>query len=235
MAILFSVLLLNKIVKLLSIQGRNEYSKQEWFASLLPFSLVAVAGTLNNELATVFLGLLGSDESIGYFKVAMQGIIVLALGLQAVNTVSGPRIARMYRLGQFSETQKLLRKSARLSFISSVPLAVFLMIFGSDLIKILFGDAYLLAANLLAILCIGQIVNVSMGSVGLVLNMTGNEKRTLRAQVITIIVTVILLSILIPFFEATGAAISVSIGLAVWNFIMAYDVYRLTGLKTWIH
>ena len=119
----------------------------------------------------------------------------------------------------------------KLSVLSSVPFALLFICFGDSLIAFLFGEAYLPAAKLLTILCIGQVVNVCMGSVGLVLNMTGNEKRTLRAQFITLILTVILLVALIPMFEAVGAAIAVSLGLICWNVIMAFDVYRLTGLK----
>ncbi|MEZ9006728.1 polysaccharide biosynthesis C-terminal domain-containing protein [Vibrio sp. 10N.247.311.59] len=62
----------------------------------------------------------------------------------------------------------------------------------------------------------------------------GNERSTLRAQLITLALTVVLLLTLIPLFQATGAAIAVSVGLVCWSVIMAFDVYRLTGLKTWI-
>ncbi|CAH6904365.1 Polysacc_synt_C domain-containing protein [Vibrio chagasii] len=234
-AVVLSIFLLNWLVNQLNIKGKPSYAKREWQSSLLPFTILTVVGTMNNELATVFLGFLGSEEAIGYFKVAMQGITLLALGLQAVNTVSGPRIAGMYKQGKVDQTQVLLKQSVKLSVLSSVPFAIVLIFFGELLIKFLFGEAYLPAAELLTILCIGQIINVCMGSVGLVLNMTGNEKRTLRAQFITLILTVILLGALIPMFQAVGAAIAVSLGLVCWNVIMAFDVYRLTGLKTWIH
>lgn len=234
-AVVLSMCLLKWLVKQLNIKGQPRYAKREWRSALLPFTILTVVGTMNNELATVFLGFLGNEEAIGYFKVAMQGITLLALGLQAVNTVSGPRIAGMYKQGKISETQAVLKQSVKLSVFSSVPFALLLIFFGDSLVTLLFGEAYLPAAELLTILCIGQIVNVSMGSVGLVLNMTGNEKRTLRAQFITLILTVILLITLIPMLQAVGAAIAVSLGLVCWNVIMAFDVYRLTGLKTWIH
>ncbi|WP_272159105.1 polysaccharide biosynthesis C-terminal domain-containing protein, partial [Vibrio algivorus] len=88
--------------------------------------------------------------------------------------------------------------------------------------------------SLLTILCIGQVVNVCMGSVGLVLNMTGNERASLKAQGITLVITTTLLCTLVPFYQEIGAAVAISIGLVSWNIIMAFDVYRLTGLKTWL-
>ena len=234
-AALLSIILLTSLVKRLNIKGKHCYSNREWILALFPFMVLTVVGTMNNELATIFLGFFGTEEAIGYFKVAMQGVTLIALGLQTVNAVSGPKIAAMYKQGMRGETQALLKQSVRLSILSSLPFALIFIFFGDWLIKSMFGESYLPAVELLVILCIGQVVNVCMGSVGLVLTMTGYEKQALRAQVITILLTITLLIILIPIFQATGAAIAVSLGLICWNFIMAFDVYRLTGLKTWIH
>ncbi|WP_102373162.1 oligosaccharide flippase family protein [Vibrio breoganii] len=234
LGVVLSYLLLKHVAKSVTVTGKAQFQVKRWQKALLPFTVLTIVGTMNNELATLFLGVLGSEEAIGYFKVAMQGITLLALGLQAVNTVSGPRIAGLYRQNKIEETQKLLTQSVKLSVLSSVPFALLLIIFGEELVSLLFGRDYLPAAGLLTILCVGQIVNVCMGSVGLVLNMTGNERSTLRAQFITLALTVVLLLTLIPLFQATGAAIAVSVGLVSWNVIMAFDVYRLTGLKTWI-
>ncbi len=226
------------LTKVLDSRGSHKEAKfrvKHWQYSLLPFTVLTIVGTMNNELATVFLGLLGSETDVGYFRVAMQAITLLALGLQAVNTVSGPRIASLYKQGKFEETQKLLTTSVRLSAASSIPFAILLILFSDVLVNLLFGHEYQSAASIIRILCVGQIVNVCMGSVGLVLNMTGNEKLTLKAQFTTLIITIILLVTLIPLFQAKGAAYAVSIGLIIWNVIMAYDVYKTTGFKPWLH
>jgi O-antigen/teichoic acid export membrane protein len=73
-----------------------------------------------------------------------------------------------------------------------------------------------------------------MGSVGLVLHMTNNVKYCLRSLLITLFISVILLIVLIPRYSAIVAAIAVSIGLIIWNVLMAIDVWKLTKLKTWI-
>jgi O-antigen/teichoic acid export membrane protein len=109
------------------------------------------------------------------------------------------------------------------------------LIFKGDwIIVILFGKEFAAASTALSILCLGQIVNVLMGSVGLVLNMTGNEKSTLRGVSITLVLNIILLAILIPPYKEVGAAIAVCASMICWNLILAYDAYRLTKLKTWL-
>lgn len=233
-AVLLSFILFVSVLRSDNVHSEPSYQIERWHKALLPFAVLTVVGTMNSELATVMLGFLGSEESVGYFRVAMTGTTLLAIGLQAVNAVSGPRIASMYRQQNLEGTQEILSQSVKLGAVSSVPFAILLILFGEFLISLLFGKDYAPAANLLSILCIGQIFNVCMGSVGLVLNMTGNEKYTLRAQLITLVLTVGLLVGLIPPYQATGAAIAVSVGLVCWNVIMAFDVYRLTGLKTWL-
>lgn len=207
---------------------------KRWHSALLPFTLLAVISTLNNELASVMLGFLGSEEAVGYFKVSLQGVTLLSIGLTAINTVTGPNIARLYKKQDLEGMQKLLKRSVRLSVITAIPFALFLIIFGDWIVLFLFGKEYLPASDLLTILCLGQIVNVLMGSVGLVLQMTGNEKKAVKSLIFTFLLNVIFLYILVPSYGGYGAAISTTLTMIVWNFIMAYEVYSTTRLKTWI-
>lgn len=228
-----SAILIKLKLKLKNKAYESEYSLKKWHKSLLPFTLMALIGTLNTELATIVLGASSNNESVAYFKVAMQAISLIVLGLTSVNTVIMPNVARLYKQGDLKQTQLLLTKSVRLSTLVSFPIIITLIVFGEPLIKLLFGGDYLDAYPLLVILCFGQCFNVLMGSVGLVLNMTGNENSALKALLITLGINVASLLILVPLYGAIGAAIAVSLGLVCWNVLMAIDVWRYTKLKTW--
>ncbi|MCL1049568.1 flippase [Shewanella abyssi] len=233
-AFFVSAILLNNTIKSNAHKCAPEYTIKKWYASLLPFTIMTFIATLNTELASVLLGWLVDNESVAYFKVAMQAVALIALGLHSVNAVIMPNIARLYKKGDLQETQALLTKSVRLSSLVSLPIIFFLIIFGEFAISLLFGKDYLAAYPILVILCFGQLVNVLMGSVGLVLNMTGNEKSTLKSLFITLLLNLILLAVLIPMYGAIGAAIAVSLSLVCWNVLMAIDVWKLTKLKTWL-
>lgn len=233
--LLLSILILKSLSKKYSILAKPVKKSKIWSRALFPFAILTLVGTMNNELGTIFLGFFSHEEDVAFFKVATQAILVLVIGLQAVNAVSGPRIAALYKQGDLHEMQVVLKQSVRLSFVSSLPCMIALLLFGDKLIVFFFGSEYLPAYDLILILMLGQVFNICMGSVGLVLNMTGNEKVTLRAQAFTLILTVFLLIVTIPYLQGLGAAIAISLGLISWNILMAIDVYRLTGLKTWIH
>ena len=233
-AVILSSVLLRRVGSPDIRNAISNYHFSKWHRALLPFTLMAFITGMNTEFASVLLGFLGDTESVGYFKVAMQGVGLIALGLGAVNTVTAPNIARLYKSGDLAATQLLISKSVRLSCVSSVPIALLLIFKGEWIISQLFGAEYLPAAKILSILCVGQIFNVLMGSVALVLNMTGHERRALRAVAITLILNVVLLVILIPPYKEQGAAISVTISVICWNMLMAIDAYRLTSLKPWL-
>ncbi|GAM58794.1 polysaccharide biosynthesis [Vibrio ishigakensis] len=210
-----------------------KYEIRSWHKALLPFTMLAFIGTLNTEIVSVLIGYIVGHEHVGYFKVAMQAILLVSLALTAINTVIMPNVARLYKKGDLVSTQQLLTKSVRLSTLISLPIILFLLVFGDTAIDFLFGSEYLPAYPILIVLCIGQLCGVCMGSVGLVLNMTGNEKETLKFIIITLLLNVILLTILLPHFGALGGAYSVSICLVFLNTTLAVKTRNITGLKTW--
>lgn len=233
-AFLLSFILLKRTRKLHSY-SHSEYKVKSWHLSLLPFTVMAFITTINTELATVLLGSIASHESVAYFKVATQAVALVSLGLAAMNAVIMPNVARFYKKGDIKQTQKLLTESVRVSTIISLPIVLVLFFFGKFLILNLFGETYTESYPIMVILCLGQTVNVLMGSVGTVLYMTNNEHSALKIIIFSLIVNILLMIILIPLYGAIGAAISVSICMVIWNALMAYQVKKITNLKTWLN
>ncbi|WP_114765995.1 polysaccharide biosynthesis C-terminal domain-containing protein [Vibrio rhodolitus] len=210
------------------------YMFKDWSINLIPFGIMSLIANINMELAPILLGALDDYSSVAYFKVALQAVSLISVSLYAVNSVIMPNIARSFTEGNISKTQFYITQSVRISSIVSVPVLILLIFFGNTIIDMVFGEEYIRAYPLIIILSAGQIVNVLMGSAAVVLNMTGHENSALRSLAVSLVVNVIAMFLLIPNYGAMGAAISVSIGLTVWNVLMAISVYRLTGLYSFI-
>lgn len=213
---------------------KPSFNNTIWIRSIIPFSAMTFMASLNAEVASPILGLLVSKESVAYYKVAIQAVALVALGLSSINSILMPSVARSYKLGDMFGSQELITQSVRLSTLISMPIIFILIFFGDFLINYFFGVAYNQAYYVLVVLCVGQLINVMMGSVGTILCMTGNEKSAIKTLLFALILNVFLLLLLSPKYGEIGAAISVSTSLIVWNFLMAIDVYKLTRLKTWI-
>ena len=224
--------LINSKTKYLS-SVKPKYKIKDWSYTLVPFAIITIVGTLSSEIATVILGVIGSKESISYFKVAIQATALISLGLGVVNTIIAPQIARFYKALEMNEAQALLDKSVRFSCFISIPICISLILFGDIFISILFGVEYSEAIHPLRILCIGQMVNCFMGSVGFVSNMTGNERASLKFSIIALIINVFLQIVLIPIYGAIGAAVSIVISLSFWNVCLGLYIKSRIGLVTW--
>ncbi|MCH8532912.1 MAG: flippase [Saccharospirillum sp.] len=232
MAFLFGLVVLHKALPNEVRQSPPLYTLKPWGLSLLPLSLFSGMKLMDAQITTLFLGLLTTVEEVGYFRVAVTGASLVAIGLMAVNMALAPQIARLYRAGEIDKLQRIITMSTRAVLVASVPVAIIFIFWGKELISWVFGEAYIEAAPALAILCIGQLVNTSVGSVALVLNMTGHEKQTIKGIVIALFLNIALSLILIPNYGLIGGAIASMTSLTVWNLILVWLTYKHTGLKT---
>jgi O-antigen/teichoic acid export membrane protein len=213
-------------------QALPHYQHFEWGRALMPFFLLAAVGTLNGQLGILALGWLGTNEDVATFKVAVSGAMLVMSSLSIVNMVIGPHITRAHRDNDLLRLQRFSRQSARAALAVSLPFAVLLIFFGGPIIEILYGGAYRSTATLpLAILAFGQLVNVAFGSVGLFLTMCGFERDTLIGQTSALLVNFIAAALLIPYLGAVGAALSVVIGIVVWNVILTIRFLQRLGFR----
>ena len=95
-----------------------------------------------------------------------------------------------------------------------------------------FGAAFGSGADALAILAAAQVVNVSMGSVAQILNMTGHEGDAARGMAVSTVTNVVLNLAFIPPWGMKGAAVATGISLILWNVLLAKAVHRRLKLRT---
>lgn len=215
-----------------SLLSRPDYRHRAWLVALLPFTLISLVGTFNAQIGIVLLGFLGTDEAVGALRVAERGAQFVALSLGLVNMVISPHIVKTFKEGNTQRLQQLSRQSARGALLIAFPIGLVLIVFGKSIIELVFGGAYIESAYLpMVILVVGQLFNVAMGSVGILLVMSGYERMTLWGQMAGLGAVVISAAILIPLFQVIGAAIAIAIGLGVWNTMLGYSVFKYLKIR----
>jgi O-antigen/teichoic acid export membrane protein len=106
------------------------------------------------------------------------------------------------------------------------------LIIGSQWFLLLFGRDFTGGQTPLTILCIGQLVNAAMGSVGYLLIMTGHGRDAAVGIAAGAGVNLLLSALLIPHWGVNGAAAASAIGLIVWNVVLAVFVWKRIGILT---
>ena len=164
-------------------------------------------------------------------QVALQLVTLVVIGLAAVNSPLQPRLSAALARQKTDEAQKLLTEAARLGTGVATVAALVLIPFAPQIVA-LFGPEYQEAANVLRIVVLGQLINAMAGSCGITLNAGGYQSITLLGVIVALIVNSILCWLLIPHWQALGAAVALSASLLVWNVMLAVAARRKLGLYT---
>ncbi|MEJ2621693.1 MAG: oligosaccharide flippase family protein [Candidatus Thiodiazotropha sp.] len=204
------------------ISTSPQYLDREWGKALWPFMLMVTVSTLNSQIGVLVLGWLGDHADVGLLRVAQSGSMLVVLSLTIVNIVIGPYVARAHRAGDIRQMMALSRQSAFAAITVALPIALPLIFLGGPVVRLIYGEAYVDGVTLpLAILSGAELINVSFGSVGLFLVMSGYERDTLIGHFSALIGNAIAAFVLIPSMGVIGAAVASAIGLVTWNLVLA--------------
>lgn len=227
-----SFLLLKARPRPVSAGPEPEYQAVYWRNAAFPLALLAGLQLINQQTDILLLGIIQTDGDVGVYRVVFQVATLVIFGLQAMNQVLQPYYARMYAQGEMARLQRLVTFSARVILLIAIPPVIVMTAFGGPLLEWVFGAEYRAGATALAILAAGQLVNAGMGSVGMLLNMTGHERDTVKGIGIAAFCNVVLNLVLIPPFGIEGAAAATALTLVIWNLILRAFVKRRLGIET---
>lgn len=208
------------------------FENRRWLRSVLPLSFVGGMMVINSNADVLMLGWLQGNTETGIYRVAAQGAMLVSFSLMAINMVIGPYISRLYTQGRKHDLQKMLAWGTRAIFGVALPVALVFILFGEQILALVFGGEYVPGAGPMAILCAGQLINAAAGSVGFVLNMTGHERDTAKGVGAAAVANLVLNAVLIPPYGMTGAAVATATSMVIWNVLLVWFVYRRTGLNS---
>lgn len=205
--------------------------------ALLAYSLpTAMAGTLGNYMPLVdrfFLGALRTDAEVGTYQVVSQFPIPFIILLTAFNVVLAPMAADLYHRGSHDELHRLFRISTKWGLYLSLPYFLLIVFAGKELILLVFGPAYLPGHQPLMILATAGLFNVGTGAVGILLTMTGHQKRWLAITGVSLVANVGLNLVLVPRFGMVGAAFATGLSMSAMMLVGVAQVWSV--LRLWAY
>jgi O-antigen/teichoic acid export membrane protein len=173
-------------------------------------SFIVLSRMLVDWIVLISLSLSHSVVETGQFRTAWQITSLIALIFTTFDTVSGPRIAAAWRVGEIAQIRTILRQAIKTMCVLSAPLFLAIFLFPEWLLG-LFGPEFVAGASALRLLALGQLVNIVSGPLGSVLLMTGEERWSARISVASLPLLGILCVTIIPAWGLNGAAITTSL------------------------
>ena len=201
-----------------------------WVRTALPLWGMALMGILLNRLDILMLGAMVGTEASGIYTAVTRLAELTAFGLMAVNAFIAPRVAELFRAGKHAELQQLITWSARGIAVVTLLGASTFALFGEFALG-LFGSDFRHGYGALMLLLLGQLVNGLCGSVGLILTMTGHERRAAWIMCWSAVLNAVLNAVLIPMWGMVGAAAATAVTLVIWNVWMLVVVVRTLRLN----
>lgn len=216
-AFLIGMVLLWQVMPKTLRDVKPTYNKRYWINSTVPLAFISGMWVINNRASLVISGLFVTSSEVGTYRAASQMALLISSGLQAMTMVVAPQFARYYANKDMAQLQRVATYSARIVFALTLPVVIAFFIWGQPIIKIVFGVEFIQAYSPMIILSVGQLINAAAGSAASLLNMTGNERETARALLLSVIMNIILHFLLVPTWGTTGAAIASAFAMIVWN------------------
>jgi len=208
---------------------KSQY-KSNWSSAALLLFFQGFIAFLNTKFDILLLNEYCTKEEIAYYSISVKIAALMGLMMVTVNLVIGPEISRLYNQNNITKLEMLLSRSIKLTFGLTLPVALFLVLFG-QLVLSLFGKEFVVGYPVLVIFIFVALVNIGAGAVGNILNMTGYEKHVFYGVLISLIFNIALNFTLIPLFGIIGAAISTGTAIIVWNVILWWFVKQKIGIN----
>ena len=187
---------------------------------ILTLMLSSLAASLYSKVDITMLSLLGDAASVGYYTTAYKVILLVLTVATSFSAVFFPRLSRS-RYSAPSDFGQYLSAALRGLLLLTVPGTIGLMLVAEDLTAVLFGEAFLPAAQALLVmapmvlirgcgdlLCYQAIISA------------GEEKRLISARIFAGLANIGLNWLLIPRLGHSGAALATLISEAVVNGIL---------------
>ena len=203
-----------------------KFEVHHWIRGALPFMVLAGVNVVMQQIDLIMVGMLTTARDVGVYSVVSRIATLVPVGLLVINPVIAPQIARFHDAGDVASLQRLVTYAARASLLLALPFFVFLVLGGGWVLSTVYGHSFSYGNQALVILLIGQLFNAAMGSVGLILNMTGNAWYSASGLGFAAGTNIALNLALIPPYGIVGAAMATTVSLCMWNTLLAIGVYR---------
>ncbi len=179
------------------------------------------------------VGAFMAAEDVALYGAAWKLVSLVALPLTFVGAAVQPFIAELNVTGERARLQNALRGAATLAGLPTLVVLIVFIVFGADILGLVYGEHYSQASLILAILSGGQAVKVWTGTSGQVLSFTGHQRQLMTLTLITGVVGAGMMLAAVQLWGLVGVAIAASAARAVQNLSEWILVRRLTGL--WTH
>jgi O-antigen/teichoic acid export membrane protein len=174
----------------------------------------------------IILGIMSSSEQLGIYFAAKRTAMAIGILMLSLNVILGPVISHLYSGRQYDQLSHAFKTATLWIVVLGLPVLVMILLFSKEIL-LLFGPEFTNGRLSLIILTCGQFLNLSVGSVGYMLLMTGNQRWMVMDAIGAVCLNIPLMILLVSRYGIVGAAWASAITLALAGFVALIQIYFL--------
>lgn len=141
----------------------------------LTFFPIALAGYLNQWGGVVVMAGFLAASDLGIWNAAQKTAYLIIFILMVFNSVLSPRYARLSKDGELGRLERFSKAMTAIMCVIAFPVFLIFLLFSKN-IMFIYGEEFVVGAVALLIMSFAQAFNLSTGSVGILLNMSGQQR-----------------------------------------------------------
>lgn len=169
--------------------------------------------------------------SVALFHFASKIMNYAELPLHALSQVIYPRLSASYRHSNSNELNKEYGLSIIRLLVLVIPIAIVVIMFNSQIIRLLSSDEYITSSQLIIILGIGIIFKPWGRVFGLTLDAIGKPKVNFRMLLLSLFINITMNLILIPLYGLQGAAIATTSSILITTIIGQFRIEAYAAIN----
>lgn len=205
---------------------------KNWLATTVPMGMTEGLRLLQGQTAILMLGLLGTTEQVGLYRVADAAYLICLVPASIFNVVACPHFARLHRANERADLQALISSVTLAVLISICAVSAILFPFGERIITLAFGQDFAESYYALSVLLGGWLVVSLFGPAISLCNMIGRERDVVIGSIIALTGQIVIAIILIPRWGIVGAAVGLVVGQMLLFAFLAVRLIRTEGYNT---
>lgn len=229
-ALLLQGLLIGRTFAFMSETPERD-NKGDWVRTGVYLSVNYLLLTYAANVAVVVGALVLDDAAIAMLAIAFRFVVLLRMGVMAINAAIGPAVSRGIAAGEMGRVARRLRMAAHLKFWPTLAGITVVWLLAPWLIPLAFGADYQLAAEALRWLAVIPLMSAIFGPSLMILNISGHQARIVPVSLICLALLVVAVPTLASLFGAVGAAMAAVLALGSWEAALYALVRQKTPLR----
>jgi len=196
----------------------------------LPLAMSTYIFTFLSYFDILMIGYFLESSQVGFYRAIQPLQQTSTLLMTAFTFLFLPTATQYYEEGDIAGLGSFYSVSTKWLTIGTLPIVLLFALFAEDVVRTVFGAAYLPAAPALAVLVAGQSFRAIVGLDGDIVKAMDRTEIELGSALAGLVVNVALNLYLIPRYGITGAAFATVVGYIVYNVVEVAIIYRLLGI-----